>query len=160
MVNKFDCKRSSMSTLIFVKVIHRNLITFKYLHVIPKYSYTHNKDHTHNLINSFTFTNTMLRVSKTRMVKKLTSDLNNLDIFGDAFSTNDVTESPFHSEFHFRSLWKGHTVGSNRRRDRQEVTFQNICTWPILHKTLNLEYIYPTLFYFTTWTHHHHHREE
>ena len=58
------------------------------------------------------------------------------------------------------SLWKGHMVGSNRRRDRLEVTFQNICTWPILHKTLNLEYIYPTLFYFTTWTHHHHHREE
>ena len=59
-----------------------------------------------------------------------------------------------------KSLWKGHTVGSNGRRDRQEVAFQNICTWPILHKTINLEYIYPTLFYFTTWTHHHHHREE
>ena len=32
------------------------------------------------------------------------------------------------------TLWKGHTVGTNRSIDQQEVAFQNNCTWLMLPK--------------------------
>ena len=32
------------------------------------------------------------------------------------------------------TLWKGHMVGTNGSIDKQEVTFQNMCTWLPLPK--------------------------